>query len=170
MAWTLIKTWWNWELGKFVFSGMTLFQTNIVWHFNNMFVLYSIGLAMFGHWPLASQVISDEVGNWWPCERTRHFCETGMHLHTDIHDIHSRSIGTQTFTVHRHTYVHISIHTHMHHSYIIQYHYHTYPLELPRLSMCHNHQIGIDYMSDGFYLVKWRVILGRTPVCRKHHN
>ena len=25
-------------------------------------------------------------------------------------------------------------------------------------------------MSDGFHLVKWRVVLGRTPVCRKHPN
>ena len=30
-----------------------------------------------------------------------------------------------------------------------------------------NHQL---YMSDGFYLVKWRLVLWRTPVCQKQHN
>ena len=27
-----------------------------------------------------------------------------------------------------------------------------------------------DLLKDGSYLIKWRLVLGRTPVCRKHHN
>ena len=26
------------------------------------------------------------------------------------------------------------------------------------------------YMSNCFYLGKWRIVFGRTPVCRNHHN
>ena len=25
-------------------------------------------------------------------------------------------------------------------------------------------------MSDGFHLVKWKIVLWRTPVCQKHYN